>query len=98
MNYVLLYADHLYKKGDYGLAIEEYKKTLRSKNIEPSYVIRKFLDAQKIENLTDYLEALHDEGCPNPDHTTLLLNCYTKLKKENQVHKFIVCLWKNTKI
>ena len=28
--------------------------------LEPSFVIRKFLDAQRIHNLTSYLEALHD--------------------------------------
>ena len=28
--------------------------------IEPSYVIRKYLDAQRIKNLTDFLEKLHE--------------------------------------
>ena len=27
--------------------------------LEPSFVIRRFLDAQRIHNLTSYLEALH---------------------------------------
>ena len=31
--------------------------------VEPSYVIRKFLDAQRIHNLTRYLQALHEHGC-----------------------------------
>lgn len=30
-------------------------------HLEPSYVIRKFLDAQRIHNLTSYLEQLHEQ-------------------------------------
>jgi len=44
------------------------------KYVEPSYVIRKFLDAPRIHNLTRYLQALHEKGRANTDHTTLLLN------------------------
>ena len=33
------YGDHLYSKGDYGSAIEQYKNAI--KHLEPSYVIRK---------------------------------------------------------
>ena len=47
--------------------------------LEPSYVIQKFLDAQKIHNLTAYLQALHRKGLASEDHTTLLLNCYFSL-------------------
>jgi hypothetical protein len=39
-----------------------------------------FLDAERIHNLTSYLRALNERGLANGDHTTLLLNCYTKLK------------------
>mgnify|MGYP000867380723 CR=1 FL=1 len=34
-----VYGDHLYKKGDYNGAIEQYIKTIGK--LEPSYVIRK---------------------------------------------------------
>jgi tetratricopeptide (TPR) repeat protein len=81
------YGDHLYSKGDFRGAIEQYKNAIRF--IEPSYVIRKFLDAQQIENLTSYLKALHDEGMAKSDHTTLLLNCYTKLQDEAKLEEFI---------
>lgn len=72
------YGDHLYTKGDHAGAIEQYVKTIGT--LEPSYVIRKFLDAQKIHHLTAYLQSLHRKGLASEDHTTLLLNCYTKLK------------------
>lgn len=71
------YGDHLYSKGDHMGAIEQYIKTIGK--LEPSYVIRKFLDSQYIEMLTTYLQALHRQGQATEDHTTLLLNCYTKL-------------------
>ncbi|CAH1116293.1 unnamed protein product [Phaedon cochleariae] len=71
------YGDHLCDKGDFSGAIEQYIKTIGK--LEPSYVIRKFLDSQHIEKLTLYLQALHKQGHATEDHTTLLLNCYTKL-------------------
>ena len=57
--------------------------------LEPSYVIRKFLDAQRIHNLTAYLQTLHRQSLANADHTTLLLNCYTKLKDSSKLEEFI---------
>uniref|UniRef100_H2ZAB7 Vacuolar protein sorting-associated protein 11 homolog n=1 Tax=Ciona savignyi TaxID=51511 RepID=H2ZAB7_CIOSA len=58
--------------------------------LEPSYIIRKFLDAQQIRNLTFYLQAMHERGLANEDHTTLLLNCFTKLKDVDNLNKFIM--------
>lgn len=66
------------RQGDYDGAMRQYISTIGHR--EPSYVIRLFLDAQQIHNLTSYLQALHERGYANADHTTLLLNCYTKLK------------------
>jgi len=82
------YGDHLYDKGDHSGAIDQYEKTIGS--LEPSYVIRKFLDTQKIHNLTAYLQALHRKGEATEDHTTLLLNCYTKLKDSKNLDEFIM--------
>ena len=48
-----------------------------------------FLDAQRIRNLTSYLQELHEQGVANADHTTLLLNCYTKLKDNERLDAFI---------
>lgn len=82
------YGDHLYAKGDHAGAIEQYVKTIGT--LEPSYVIRKFLDAQKIHHLTAYLQSLHRLGLASEDHTTLLLNCYTKLKDCEKLDEFIM--------
>ncbi|KAL1494957.1 hypothetical protein ABEB36_010457 [Hypothenemus hampei] len=71
------YGDHLREKGDHAGAIEQYTKTIGK--LEPSYVIRKFVDSQHLEKLIIYLQALHKQGQATEDHTTLLLNCYTKL-------------------
>ncbi|CAO1624838.1 unnamed protein product [Sympodiomycopsis kandeliae] len=54
-----------------------------------SYIIRKFLDAQRIPLLTLYLQELHKRGVANSDHTTLLLNCYTKMKDTEALDRFI---------
>jgi len=81
------YGDHLYSKGDYDGAIAQYLCTIGK--LEPSYVIRKFLDAQRIHNLTSYIQALHEKNLANANHTTLLLNCYTKLKDVKKLDHFI---------
>lgn len=49
----------------------------------------RFLDAQRITSLTRYLEQLHACGLAGADHTTLLLNCYTKLKDVAKLDAFI---------
>lgn len=113
------YGDHLYEKGDYDGAMNQYIKTLG--HLEASYVIRmvdlhfvcihrsmglyismvdacndvitgllQFLDASRIHNLTAYLQALHKQQLATVDHTTLLLNCYTKLKMVDQLDEFIM--------
>ncbi|KAF6145029.1 hypothetical protein GIB67_013380 [Kingdonia uniflora] len=81
------YGDHLYGKQDYDEAMSQYINTIG--HLEPSFVIQKFLDAQRIYNLTNYLEKLHEKGLASKDHTTLLLNCYTKLKDVEKLNLFI---------
>uniref|UniRef100_A0A1D1XE62 Vacuolar protein sorting-associated protein 11 homolog n=1 Tax=Anthurium amnicola TaxID=1678845 RepID=A0A1D1XE62_9ARAE len=81
------YGDHLYGKQEFDEAMAQYIHTIG--HLEPSYVIQKFLDAQRIYNLTNYLEKLHEKDLASKDHTTLLLNCYTKLKDVEKLNKFI---------
>jgi len=57
--------------------------------VEPSYVIKQFLDSQRIHNLTFYLEKLHEAGVANSKHTTLLLNCLSKQKDVVKLNDFI---------
>jgi len=57
---------------------------------EVSPLSLQFLDSQHIENLTTYLQALHKHGAATEDHTTLLLNCYTKLDKTDKLKEFIM--------
>lgn len=82
------FGDHLYNdKRDHEGAMKQYIKTIG--HLEPSYVIRKYLDAQRIQQLTLYLEELHEKQLAIADHTTLLLNCYTKLKDVEKLNSFI---------
>ncbi|KAJ5783097.1 hypothetical protein N7457_004871 [Penicillium paradoxum] len=73
--------------GDYDTAMQQYLRAID--NTEPSQVIRKYLDTQRIHNLIEYLEELHDHGRATVDHTTLLLNCYAKLKDTTKLDSFI---------
>ncbi|GJN87743.1 hypothetical protein Rhopal_000698-T1 [Rhodotorula paludigena] len=81
------HGDHLYGKSDYEGAMAAYLKTVGT--VQASYVIRKFLDAQRLTHLTSYLQELHSRGLANSDITTLLLNCYTKLKDDDALSRFI---------
>ncbi|KAK4999637.1 Vacuolar protein sorting-associated protein 11 [Elasticomyces elasticus] len=81
------YGDELYQKGDYDTAMQQYLRAID--NTEPSQIIRKFLDNQRIRNLIEYLEELHDHHKATSDHTTLLLNCYAKLKDVAKLEAFI---------
>ncbi|KAI9673731.1 MAG: hypothetical protein M1829_003968 [Trizodia sp. TS-e1964] len=81
------YGDHLYQKADFDGSMQQYLKAID--NTEPSQVIRKFLDTQRIHNLIEYLEELHEHHKATADHTTLLLNCYAKLKDIGKLEKFI---------
>ncbi len=47
------------------------------------------MDGQRIHNLTTYLQELHSRGLANADHTTLLLNCYTKTADKARLDHFI---------
>ncbi|PWN27900.1 hypothetical protein BDZ90DRAFT_231675 [Jaminaea rosea] len=98
------HGDHLYEKGDYeGSMKMGYLKSVPAtaasgsrrvpgsvrKSLGESYIIRRFLDAQRIPLLTLYLQELHRRGLANPDHTTLLLNCFTKMRDTEALDRFI---------
>eukprot|EP01017_Pseudomicrothorax_dubius_P039869 TRINITY_DN6172_c0_g1_i1.p1 TRINITY_DN6172_c0_g1~~TRINITY_DN6172_c0_g1_i1.p1 ORF type:complete len:866 (-),score=298.83 TRINITY_DN6172_c0_g1_i1:134-2731(-) len=82
-----MHGDHLYSKGDFAGAIKNYKLTVP--HIEPSYVIRKFLDVSQMEFLIEYLEHIHDSKIAEKPHTALLLNCYVKQKAITKLEKFL---------
>ena len=90
MNIQKRYGEHLFRKGKYEESINQFIKTIGG-SVEPSYVIRQFLDAQRIKYLTKYLEELHSERhkMANKNHTTLLLNCFTKMGEREKLKEFI---------
>lgn len=88
------HGDHIYMKGDYSKAVEQYIYTINY--LDPSYVIQKFLDGSKLDFLILYLEALHKENnfefrCQKEmkDYTALLLNCYIKQKQILKLKEFV---------
>jgi len=81
------YADYLFSRGEYDTALQQYLLALSTLN--PSEIIRKYLDVQRIGNLVAILEQLHVLRLAGVDHTTLLLNCYARLKNVEQLERFI---------
>ena len=81
------YGDYLFSRGDYDSALQQYLRAINT--INPSEIIRKFLDVQRISNLVSILEELHSQHLANSDHTTLLLNCYARLKNVDMLERFI---------
>jgi hypothetical protein len=71
------YAEHLYRKGDFSGAIDQYIHTIGS--LESSHVIFRYLDAPKIPLLVKYLEKLRSRELASPVHNELLRTCYLKL-------------------
>lgn len=56
------YGDFLYSKRDHDAAMDQYISTLGW--VEPSYVVSRYLGAQRLPALAAYLAALHDQvGC-----------------------------------
>ena len=78
-----LYADHLYAKGDVDGAMSQYLNTLG--HVQPSYVIAKYLTENTLQQLALYLQSLHEESLANAGHTTLLLNCFAKMKDKQKL-------------
>lgn len=81
------FGDHLFRRGDFEGAVHQYSHTIGF--IPASYVIRRFLDSQRIGHLTSYLETLHSKGFASKDLTTLLLTCYTKTRDVDRLDAFI---------
>ena len=81
------YGDHLFRRGDFEGAVNQYSHTIGF--VPASYVIRRFLDSQRIGHLTSYLEKLHSKGFASKDLTTLLLTCYTKTRDVERLDAFI---------
>ncbi|KAJ8611721.1 hypothetical protein CTAYLR_009188 [Chrysophaeum taylorii] len=91
MDIYKMYGDHLYKKCDWEGSVQQYARTIG--RLEPSYVIQRFLEAQRLENLATYLELWHrdsssDDEMKRPELTTLLINCYAKLKDVSKLDEF----------
>ena len=57
--------------------------------MEPSYVIHKLLDAQRVESLTLYLEQLQEKGVSRSEHRNLLISCYAKCKDESKLKSLL---------
>lgn len=81
-----LYADYLFTQHNFDAAIEHYIMTIGY--TEPSHVIEKFVEPHHAENLAHYLVKL-PRKLISKQHTTLLFNCYTKVRATGQLDKIV---------
>lgn len=81
------YGDHLYSRKEFDTSVDQYIAAVRHCNL--SSVMRRFLSAQHVPALTRFLEALHTTDRATPEYSTLLLNCYAKLKQRDKLKRFI---------
>lgn len=82
--------DYYYDKQDYKLAMNEYIDAIS--HLEPSYVIKKYLDPKLANYLLEYLEALESKSYIIENKslfTSLLISCYIKLKMKDSIKKRI---------
>ncbi|KAL7480003.1 hypothetical protein ACHAW6_005715 [Cyclotella cf. meneghiniana] len=82
------YAEHLYRKGEFAAAMDQYILTIGS--LESSHVIFRYLDAPKIPLVVKYLEALRAQGLSSSVHDDLLRTCYLKLNDHESASKIIL--------
>jgi len=82
------YAEHLYAKGDFAAAMEQYILTIGS--LESSHVIYRYLDAPKIPHLVQYLQELRSRNLATATHKDLLRTCYLKLNDTEKAEELVV--------
>jgi hypothetical protein len=81
------YAEHLYHKGDFSAAIDQYIHTIGS--LESSHVIFRYLDAPKIPLLVKYLESLRSRDLATAVHNELLRTCHLKMNDREAAEAII---------
>lgn len=84
------HGDALFEKRAYDQALAVYIKTVElGLPLEPSYIVERYLDAQRIGHIAKYLKRLHERNMAEREHTALLLKCYTKLKDFGTLESFL---------
>lgn len=81
-----LYADYLFTQHNYDAAIDHYIMTIGY--TDPSHVIAKFVEPHHAEHLANYLVKLPREIITK-QHTTLLFNCYTKIRATGKLDEIV---------
>ena len=82
------HAEHLYSKGDFGGAMEQYILTIGA--LVSSHVIFCYLDAPKIPHLVKYLSKLREMDLATPVHNELLRTCYLKLNDKEAAQSIVL--------
>lgn len=84
------HGDALFGKRAHDQALAVYMKAVDlGLPLEPSYVVERYLDAQRIAHVAKYLKRLHEKNVAEREHTALLMKCYTKLKDAAALEVFL---------
>lgn len=75
------------ERNDFQNAVQCYIKTI--KRIEPTFIISQFIETSRTEYLIQYLEGLTKNKVATKQHTTLLFNCYTKLRNKEKLQQIL---------
>lgn len=85
-----MHGDSFFEKRAYDQALAVYMKTVDlGLPLEPSYVVERYLEAQRVAHVAQYLKKLHEKSLAEREHTALLVKCYTKLKDTSMLDMFL---------
>jgi len=87
------YAQSLFDEKKYSQACDQFRLTIGF--LEPSLVTKRFLDADRYEELAAYLEALHYAGKASAPHTSFLISIYAQRKDEAGLNAFVDTIEEN---
>ena len=84
--------DNHFLNGNYEEAINSYTKisSYGGMTVEPSFVIEKFANKHKYEELSEFLLRLNKSGINTMLHIRLLLLCYVRLNKEDKIKELVM--------
>lgn len=82
-----MYGYHLYNKGEFGDAIDQFIQCINLG--KTSEIISKFKESANIPYLIKYLEKIVELKISTPNHINLLLTSYCKLKRTEDFAQFV---------
>ena len=80
-------ANYLFSQHDYTGAIQSYIKTIGYTS--PGFVVRKYLDTSRVDDLIMYLMEVVSKGYGGPEVTTLLVSCWVRTRNDVAIEEYL---------